>query len=484
VILQMGHLLQITPPQPGLYRRIASGCLRYFVDHDFIDPIRHFARQGFHGDFPQAGESYIAPGSPLSACHALLALTFDPDDPFWMEPESPLPVERADFDLAFPVPGFTLSGRRTTGQVILLNSRSGHAADVPRPDYTPKYGKFAYSTHFPFNVAPVAGSYAFDAMLALTSDGVTFGHRDTTREGGAAPGMIWCAFDEILESQPQRIRAAVLLWRDLQVRLAYVWPSRPVRAFEAPGTLGCADATRVHRRSDPVLGWEYAEAEGRAVGIRRLMGYEGQAVSAPFFGHSKLNLAYPYSEQPLVCELQSRAGPRPLAALSLVRPAPFDPALEFDGISVLSLSSDSFQVTFPDGEQAFVALGDTPPSSASLAGISVTGEGMRCVRISRGIDQIGGFGISNVSGIVSLARPGLLRLMRNHDRTAQVTTNEGLSIAADWLGGHARRTEVLTLDNEWKDVTHECQGNMIPPEVVRHWSQTQERVLIQFRLSY
>jgi hypothetical protein len=221
VIFQMGHLLQITPPQPGLYRRIASGCLRYFVDHDFIDPTGHFARQGFHGDFPQAGESYIAPGSPLSACHALLALTLDPDDPFWTEPESPLPVDRADFDLAFPVPGFAVSGRRATGQVILLNSRSGHTADVPRPDYTPKYGKFAYTTHFPFNVAPAAGSYAFDAMLALTSDGVTFGHRDTTRDGGAAPGMVWCEFDEIVESQPP-CACRRLLWRDLQVRLAYV----------------------------------------------------------------------------------------------------------------------------------------------------------------------------------------------------------------------------------------------------------------------
>jgi hypothetical protein len=321
-------------------------------------------------------------------------------------------------------------------------------------------------------------------MLALTSDGVTFGHRETTREGGAAPGMIWCEFDEIVEGQPQHVRAAVLLWRDLQVRLAYVWPSRPVRAFEAPGTLGCVDATRAHRRSDPVLGWEYAEAEGRAVGIRRLLGYDGQAVSAPFLGHPNLNLAFPYAEQPLVCELQSRVEPRPLAALSLVRPEPFDPALEFDGTSVGSLSSDALQVTFPDGEQAFVSLGDAPPSSTSLAGISVTGEGIRCVRISRGIDRLCGFGISNVSGIVSLARPGILHLIRNDDRTVRITTNQGLSVAADWLGGLAWRTEVLTLEHEWKDVTNDCQGNSIPSEVVRSWSQIQERVLIQFRLSY
>ncbi|MGQ0604036.1 MAG: DUF2264 domain-containing protein, partial [Anaerolineales bacterium] len=261
---QIGHWLKIAPPQPGLLRRISSGCLRYFVAHDLFDPAGHFARQGFHGDFPQAGESYMAPGSPLSACHALFALTFDHDDPFWTEPETALPVERDDFDLAFPTPGFAVSGRRATGQVILLNSRSGHAGDVPRPDYTPKYGKFAYTTHFPFNVAPVAGSYAPDAMLALTSDGLAFGHRDTTRASGAAPGIIWCEFDEIVENQPQRLRVAILLWRDLQVRVACVWPSLAVRAFEAPGALGCSGAASVTRHSDPIAGWEYAEAEGRA----------------------------------------------------------------------------------------------------------------------------------------------------------------------------------------------------------------------------
>ena len=482
VIFQIGHWLKITPPQPGLYRRISSGCLRYFVEHDFFDPDGHFARQGFHGDFPQAGESYMAPGSPLSACYALFALTFDHDDPFWTEPEAPLPVGRDDFDLAFPTPGFAISGRRSTGQVILLNSRSGHSGDVPRPDYTPRYGKFAYTTHFPFNVAPVAGSYAPDAVLALTRDGLTFGHRDTTRAGGAAPGMIWCEFDEIVENQPQRVRAAVLLWRDLQVRLAFVWPSLAVRAFEAPGALGCAGAASVMRCSDPAAGWEYAEAEGRALGLRRLLGYDRQYMSAPFAGHSNLNLAYPYSEQPMVCESQPSAEPRALAAVSLLRPEAFDPAREFASVAVEALSADSFRITFPDREEAFVALGDASPSSASLAGTIIEGDGLRCVRVSRDTSQICGLGLTHIAGIVSLASPGTLRLIRGADNTAHVTTDVGVSLKAEWLGGPARRIEVMTLDGEWLDVTDECRGHAIPPKVVRRWSRHNERLLVEFRL--
>ncbi len=71
------YLLGIAPANPGLLRRISSGCMRYFYQHGFLDPEQHYIYQGFHGHFPQAGESYISPGSPYWACHALFALSFD-----------------------------------------------------------------------------------------------------------------------------------------------------------------------------------------------------------------------------------------------------------------------------------------------------------------------------------------------------------------------------------------------------------------------
>jgi hypothetical protein len=378
---QTGHWLNIAPSDPGRLRRLCSGCIRYFYERGLLDPDAHYIRQGFHGDFPPAGESYISPGSPYWACHGLFALTFDRDDPFWTATESPLPVEREDFDLALPAPGFVLSGRRATGQVILLNSRSGQAEEIepdaaggpmtsetelmarfaPRHDYPAKYGKLAYSTHFPFNVAPVPGSYAPDAMLALSRDGLRFGHRSATRAGGVAPGVMWCAFDEMVDGQPQRVRLAVLLWKELQVRVAFIQPTMPVRAFEAPGALGCDDASQIVRRSDPEVGWEYAEVEGRALGIRRLLGYDCQQASAPWQGYSNINLAYSYSEQPVVFESQLSAAPRGLASVCLLRPARFDPAHELAGPAVTVEQAHFFRVTFPDGASAFVALGNEPP---------------------------------------------------------------------------------------------------------------------------
>lgn len=383
-----GHRLNIAPANPGLLRRLSSGCIRYFYEHGMFDSEAHYLRQGFHGDFPLAGESYISPGSVYWACHGLFALSFDRDDPFWTATEEPLPVEQGDFDIALPAPGLALSGRRATGQVFLLNSRAGQRDEIepdagggvvasgdartagaprtsefelmarfaPRHDYPAKYGKFVYNTHFPFNVAPVPGAYAPDAMLALTRDGLAFGHRSETRAGGVAPGRMWCEFEERLDGQPQKIRIAIVLWNDIQIRLAHIWPTIPVRAFEAPGALGCDGAAGIVRRSDPQAGWEYAEGAGRALAIKSLWGYDGQHASAPFFGYSNINLAYRYSEFPMVCETQASDAPRMLASASLLRPAPFDPARELAGLMVRTATDGLFELAMPDNQTLTINL--------------------------------------------------------------------------------------------------------------------------------
>src|SRR6185295_8954169 len=133
-----------------------------------------------------------------------------------------------DFELVLPAPGFVVSGRRATGQVLLLNSRSGQEYDAPRHNYTSKYGKLAYSTHFPFNVLPVNGSYSPDGMIALTRDGKTFGHRTHTRTGGVAPGFMWSKFDEVIDNELQPLWVAVMLWSDVQIRLTVIRPTLPV----------------------------------------------------------------------------------------------------------------------------------------------------------------------------------------------------------------------------------------------------------------
>ncbi len=478
----VGHFLKIAPNDPGLLRRVSSGCIRYFYKKGFFDPEHDFVRQGYHGDFPPAGEAYISPGSPYWCSHGLFALTFDPDDPFWTATESPLPVERGDFELVLPAPGLVLSGRRDTGQVLLLNSRSGQEHDAPRHNYTSKYGKFAFSTHFPFNVLPIRGSYAPDAMISLTADGKEFGHRLHTRAGAVAPGFMWAKFDQVVQDELQPVWVAVLLWKDIQIRLTVVRPTFPVQVFEAPGALGCEDPAALMRRSDPAAGWEYAEADGRAIAIQRLSGYDSQKSSAPFLDQSNINLAYPYSEQPMIYEAQASVAARCLASASLLRPMSFEPAQEFSGIKVDVEYPEKFRVTLPDGTSALVAPGETTPRNVVVQDLEVQGKQLRYVQVTEDRNEICGLGITRIAGIASFSNPATVRLKRASDGMVHITTNTGVAFDEQWLHEPARCMEVLTMDHQWVDVTLHCENNSIPLHVVEEWSERNQRTLIDFRI--
>ncbi len=478
-----GHLLGVAPADPGGLRRLSSGCLRYFFEHGLFDPDAHFVRQGYHGAFPPAGEPYISPGSPYWCSHGLFALTFGPEDSFWTAPETPLPVEQGDFELVLPAPGFVLAGRQATGQVLLLNSRSGPEHDAAHYHYAAKYGKFTYSTHFPFNVLAARGAPAPDAAITLTRDGQAFGHRARTRAGLAAPGLIWCKYEVLIDGEPQPMWAAVLLWGEHQLRLAHVRPTFPVRAFEAPGALGSERPLEIIRRSDARAGWEYAAAPGRALGIRRLLGYDSQQASAPFLDHSNLNLAYSYAEQPLVSEARPSVAPRTVAAVSLVRPAAFDPAVELDGFTVTAPDRDLFLVHLPDGGAAGVALAETTPPTMAVGGVVVEGAGLRYARVQPERSGVCGLGVTRVAGVVEFSAPATFRLTREPDGRARLTTNAGAALAADWLGAPIRRIEARPLTGAWVEVTDECGAAAIPAGLVRAWAARTERTLVEFRLS-
>jgi hypothetical protein len=297
-----------------------------------------------------------------------------------------------------------------------------------------------------------------------------------------APGFMWCKFDQVVGDELQPLWIAVLLWQDIQIRLTVLRPTLSVSAYEAPGALGCEEPKAILRRSDPAAGWEYAETEGRAVAIQRLAGYDGQKASAPFLDQSNINLAYTYSEQPVIYESLASAAGRCLASAALVRPAPFDPAQEFAEIKVETEAPEIFHITFPDGKVAMVAPGETTPKQVTVNGLEVEGSGIRYVQVTRDLNEIAGLGPTHLVGIANFDEPAVFRLKRNSGEEFHVTLNTGVSFTNQWLGGPVRGIEAMTLDNQWVDVTSQCQAGSIPTQLVREWSDRNQRTLVEFRI--
>ncbi|MGH2525009.1 MAG: hypothetical protein ACRDH2_21070, partial [Anaerolineales bacterium] len=76
-----------------------------------------------------------------------------------------------------------------------------------------------------------------------------------------------------------------------------------------------------------------------------------------------------------------------------------------------------------------------------------------------------------------------LRLGRQANGVTSVTTDAGLSLSEEWLGGAVRQVEVRALDGQWMDVSERCGANTIPTELVLEWSRRNERTSVEFRLS-
>jgi hypothetical protein len=164
-------LLDSTPLAPGETRRIASGALRHFLD-------RGAARNGlltlgWHGEFLPMLQPYSGHGSPYWGSKGFCGLLLPAKHPVWTAEEEPMAVERSDFCVAMPEPGFLVHGTSSDGIVRVASHCSDHfplplryprrslrrravgriarALDGPRqpppPPADPHYAKLAYSTH-------------------------------------------------------------------------------------------------------------------------------------------------------------------------------------------------------------------------------------------------------------------------------------------------------------------------------------------------
>jgi hypothetical protein len=108
---------------------------------------------------------------------------------------------------------------------------------------------------------------------------------------------------------------------------------------------------------------------------------------------------------------------------------------------------------------------------------------MRYVQVSKDLNEICGLGVTHLFEIARFSEPATFRVKRQSDGTIRFTTNTGISFTNQWLGGESRCIEVLTLDNQWQDVTDRCQSGSIPTQLVQEWSDCNQRTLVDFRIS-
>jgi hypothetical protein len=276
-----GALLDATPLEPGETRRLASGCLRHFLERGAADGGR--LSLGWHREFPPMAQAYSGPASPYWASKAFAGLLLPPDHPCWTAVEAPLAVERGDVQQALPGPGFLVIGTRSDGVVRVASHRADHH---PYPLDDPHYRKLAYSTHAGPDVGEAAeqGVEAdLDSQTALLRGGAPtrrarfhcLGAEDRFAasvcfpdEGHVGGGRHWPSFELRLETASVALDGA-----ELRITLASAPPGRRARVG------GFALAADEPPRAEQGDGWARVErADGLASLIVGLHGWDSARV--------------------------------------------------------------------------------------------------------------------------------------------------------------------------------------------------------------
>jgi hypothetical protein len=185
---------------PGLARRISSGCLKYFWDHGCQSP-RGALERGYRGVNSAVGEDYTDRGAPYWAATGLVALALPESHPFWTAPEKPLAADTPGIKRC-PVPGaqMVLKADPERSDTRLLN--------VGEPFYHrhvwqagSKYYQHAYSSSLGYALAGDQGPELAAGRTGISSDGRQWA---------------WRVWPRVLHLDAFRARSAWDAWPSLQ----------------------------------------------------------------------------------------------------------------------------------------------------------------------------------------------------------------------------------------------------------------------------
>jgi hypothetical protein len=166
--LVLGYQEGLWPHSAGLLRRIVRKNLSWHWQVGAFDEKNGKLRETFSREgSPAVREAYIDNGHPYWCMPAFSVLQIPEKDAFWTAPEEPLPVEKDDFVVRFQGPRMLLSGCKQSGEVRWIQSQNAAKRDV----YRDKYIKFAWSSHFPPDVATDREKVPFDQALVFIDRG-------------------------------------------------------------------------------------------------------------------------------------------------------------------------------------------------------------------------------------------------------------------------------------------------------------------------
>jgi hypothetical protein len=325
------------PHSPGLLRGIVRRNLEYHWKLGAFDKEHGKLRENFAPEGSlDVREMYVDNGHPYWCMQAFSLYLIPERDAFWTAKEEPLPIDRADYRIPFKGARMLLVGTKRSGQVRWLQSRNEPRKKVR---YRDQYIKFAYSSHFPFNLINRADRCPWDQTLVFRNRK----NLNCVGRGGIIRGELmndgtqtewWAQAGDYKFQVITRIRISDEFEHHTHiVTVPAGAEGGEIEVVEGSYALGLAKGEEA--RHEKLGAWQFigSSRSGHLIGSCNLEGYDSMDVSSSFDQDTaySVNAVYPaVAVNTLRANLKSShlrltslhyASPRPLAKQEIIKRA-------------------------------------------------------------------------------------------------------------------------------------------------------------------
>jgi hypothetical protein len=260
------------PHPAGLLRRIVRGSLEFHESIGSYDANLGKLRETYseHGT-PEIREFYIDNGHPYWCMQAYSFLALPKTDPFWTEPETPLPVERGDFQVRFEGPRMLLAGSKDSGQVRWIQSQGTYH----HIRYRDKYIKFSYSSHFPFNIIGKEDRCPWDQTLVFRDPKTSaVAARTEIKRGELTLDGVQIEWTSLLNGRTMTVRTTLHVVGEFEYRKHEVSGAEGLELIEGSSALGLDGGERFRVSTTGGGRILRSEHSGRCVASWAVSGYD------------------------------------------------------------------------------------------------------------------------------------------------------------------------------------------------------------------
>lgn len=362
----LGQYLGCLDISPGEVKTMCNSAMKFFFNHQILTDQNHLS-MGFLRPCSEMLEHYSCGGSPYWATKAFNILLIPQNDPFWKTKEEKLPIHKKSYSVPLRKPGLLLIGDKKTGHVQMINQKSYH----DNPEYNDKYTKFVYSSVFSYEARRVYKNFNCDNVLQFSEDGINFRQRWEMEH-------LYCEKDFAASKYPLYdvendgiIYTYILVKNDFMINLHQVQTKKSLFFREGGYPLGFDEG---EAKIVSIKNAEAAHKDDRLTFIKNLYGYTRQS-KAMQFAHdiNGSNIRY---RQSVVPSLRFENGKQKkffLASLVCGRVGR-DSIQKLNGlVTGFKIKDNTANITFSDGERAFLQIGNIKSVSVSLNGKRFSG---------------------------------------------------------------------------------------------------------------